>query len=163
MPIMERIFRKRINLPSLPPFKFDKAIMEESFQKFRSATSEITQAAQGAAEVLEEQLQRIRACFQALNSASDGIAILDSNGKIYFCNDSFTSMFEKDCYKEIVGKPFNKVVKMAAFEAMWTDVIHNKTWCGECCDKYTLAAVPTRNGHPVPLYIICTFKLKGDK
>lgn len=162
MHLLERIFRKRPQLPVVSSFKHDQELLEDSFQKFRTTTSEITQAAQGAAEVLGEQLQRIKACFQALNSASDCIAILDNHGDIYFCNDSFTETFEVDDYKDVVGKKLKEVVKMASYTKMWDSVYNNKPWHGTCCKKFTLSAVPMMNGQPHPLYVICTFKQKRD-
>ena len=162
MRLLERIFRRR-PARKLPSFNVDKTVLEESFQKFRTTTSEISLAAQGAAEVLGEQLQRIKACFQALNSASDCIVILDQAGGIYFCNDSFAEKFHVGSYKDIVGKTLKQVVDVPSYDKMWKSVYNNHPWHGECCDKFTIAAVPMMNGQPHPLYVICTFKQKRDK
>ena len=162
MQLLERIFRKRPTRVWNSSFKLDESLLEESFQKFRTTTSEITEAAQGAAEVLGEQMQRIKACFQALNSASDCIVILDQTGGIYFCNDSFADTFNIDDYKDVVGKHLNDVVKMTYYTKMWKSVYNNKPWNGNCCNKFTLSAVPMMNGQPHPLYVICTFKQKRD-
>jgi transcriptional regulator with PAS, ATPase and Fis domain len=146
-----------------PSFKLDETALEESFQKFRNTTNEITSAAQGAAEVLGEQLQRIKACFQALNSASDCIVILNNVGEIYFCNDSFVDTFKVNNYKDTVGKNLRDIVDVPSYTEMWQSVSNNKSWYGECCKRFTIAAVPMMNGQPHPLYIICTFKQKQDK
>lgn len=163
MDIMSWLFPKKNIFPDFPVIKLDTSLVEANFQQFRETTAEISKAAKGAADVIEEHMQRLKACFQALNSASDAIAILDHEGNIYFCNDSFTQTFNIADYKSIVGKSLKEIVSIPSFNKMWKSVYNNKTWTGTCCHRFNLSALPMMNGAPHPLYIICTFKQKTDK
>lgn len=103
-----------------------------------------------------ERSRRMKACFQALNSASDVIAIVDSNCRIFFCNDQFVRAFHVHNYDMVVGQKLDDVVGTIN-PKMWLTVQKNKTWKGDH-ENYHLAVLPMMNGEPKPIYHVCTFK-----
>lgn len=105
---------------------------------------------------IREKQRRTKACFHALNSASDVIAIVDSRCNIFFCNDRFIEAFDAVDYNNCVGKPLESVVGSIDPE-MWASAQQNKTWSGPF-NKYTLTVLPMMNGEPKPIYYVCTFK-----
>lgn len=105
-----------------------------------------------------ERQRRTRACFTALNSASDKIFILDSHGRIFFCNDKFTVAFGVDSYEDVVGKKISQILPMDNYEEMWSTVNDNEVWEGLFCNKYKLTVLPMMNGAPHPIHYICTLK-----
>lgn len=135
---------------------------------------------------LYENERREKACFQALNSASDAIAIIDQKAKLFFCNDQFVNIFDFTNYQEIVGKTLITILpNFPLYEEMWETVQQNRTWSIQCphsplkhgseitecihspesCDplncpirKMQLTILPMMNGQPKPIYYICTFK-----
>lgn len=105
-----------------------------------------------------ERQRRTRACFTALNSASDKIFILDTQGRVFFCNDKFTIEFNVDSYEKVVGKHIWEILPMDNYTEMWSTVTDNEVWEGLCCNKYKLTVLPMMNGAPHPIYYICTLK-----
>lgn len=106
---------------------------------------------------IREKQRRTKACFHALNSASDVIAIVDKQFNIFFCNDKFTEAFGLHDYNTCVGKPLENVVGKNVSKSMWKTVQQNKTWTGKF-DNYQLTVLPMMNGEPKPIYYVCTFK-----
>lgn len=117
---------------------------------------------------LREKQKRTKACFTALNSASEPIAILDDHGRVFFCNDQFVDTFDLVSYEEATGKKLQDVIAcIKDFNVMWDQVQLNKPWhfqcyhesCSDQCSKNTnLTIIPMMNGAPKPVYYICTFK-----
>lgn len=135
---------------------------------------------------LYENERREKACFQALNSASDAIAIIDQKARLFFCNDQFVNIFDFTNYQEIVGKTLNTILpNLPLYDEMWDTVQQNRTWSIQCphsslkhgeevtscthsphsCDlincpirRMQLTILPMMNGQPKPIYYICTFK-----
>lgn len=105
-----------------------------------------------------ETRQRTKACFNALNSASDIIFIVDARRNIFFCNDMFVKTFDHNDYKEVVGKCVCDVIPfMRCNDEMWNVVKKNKLY-EEQFEQYNLSIVPMMNGVPDPIYYICTLK-----
>lgn len=141
-------------------------------------------------EILEKT-KRERACFQALNSASDAIVIIDAEGKVFFCNDRFVEMFGFKSYQEVVDFNLPEVIPhIPQYDEMWATISSNKVWSVQCphlcmdhskqtnecplsitncvpsaCPirKMQLNVIPMMNGHPKPIYYICTFKVGDHK
>ncbi len=105
---------------------------------------------------IRERQRRTKACFQALNSASDVIAIVDHNCRIFFCNDRFIDAFNITSYNSVVGEKLDDVVGELN-PKMWSTVQKNKSWKGEF-QEYQLNVFPMMNGEPKPIYHVCTFK-----
>lgn len=105
-----------------------------------------------------ERQRRTRACFTALNSASDKIFILDARGRVFFCNDKFTFEFDVGSYEDVVGKNIWEILPMDNYAEMWSTVTDNEVWEGLCCNKYKLTVLPMMNGAPHPIFYICTLK-----
>lgn len=129
-------------------------------------------------EIVAKQA-RTRACFTALNSASDSIVIIDSKQRIYFSNDKFLETFNIDDYHLVTNKRLCDVLPdIPSYEQMWETVQRNQTWsiacplisesdpeCPRSCPpkqcpihNMTLTVLPMKNGQPKPIYYICTFK-----
>lgn len=107
---------------------------------------------------IREKQRRTKACFQALNSASDMIAIVDTNFRIFFCNDKFLDQLHIVDYKDVVGERLDDITPhIKEFDDMWKTVQTNQTWQGICGD-YRLNVLPMMNGAPKPIYYVCTFK-----
>lgn len=103
--------------------------------------------------------KREKACFQALNSASDAIVILDNKADIFFCNDQFIETFNLKSYDSVVNKYITDVIDIPLFDQMWDTVQQNETWSVKCTQiQRMLAVVPMMNGQPKPIFHICTFK-----
>lgn len=108
-------------------------------------------------EIIEKR-QRTKACFTAINSASDIIAILDWQGLIFFCNDQFVEAFKKESYKEFVGQEFSSVMQdFPDLYKMWEAVQRNQIWHG-MYHNFTLTAIPVMNGEIDPVFYIITLK-----
>lgn len=103
-----------------------------------------------------EKQRRMRACFHALNSASDVIAIIDKHGRIFFCNDRFTDAFGVVDYNSCVSQKLEDVVG-PIHPDMWETVQKNIAWTGPF-GIYNLNVFPMMNGEPKPIYHVCTFK-----
>lgn len=109
---------------------------------------------------IREKQRRTKACFHALNSASDMIAIIDTNCRIFFCNDRFVEQLHIVDYNECVGERLDDVTPaITEFDVMWETVQKNQAWEGSC-GKYKLNVLPMMNGAPKPIYYVCTFKAK---
>jgi len=157
-----KLFRShRSNPVNLP--KADLSSLDDGLANLRDTAAEVTRAATSAARLLEDEHKRTKACFIALNSASDSICILDTHGCIYFCNDQFMDTNNITHYEEVVGEHILKVLpNISNFEAIWQSCQQNHTETILCPDtKSTLTIVPMMNGAPQPIYYICTFKADG--
>jgi len=120
-------------------------------------------------EHLERQ-RRMKASFIALNSISDIIVILDEKGCIYFCNDTFLTKMAISSYESVIGKHICDLLTIEGFDDIWEIVSHNKRWDGTCVaddslyeKDHELHVVPMMNGHPYPVYYICTMRPKRKK
>lgn len=135
-----------------------------------------------------EKSKRERACFQALNSASDAIMIMDKNAHVYFCNDQFVTQFNLENYQEIIGLPLKQILpEFPQYNQMWESVHQNIPWSIQClpqqldrfnkpcacpvkktnCDpdnclsfNIQIHVLPMMNGQVRPIYYVCTFKTK---
>lgn len=139
--------------------------LNASADLLRDTVAEVASAASCTAKALDAKYhdeglrmlnQRMKACFHALNSASDVIIILDSRGDIFFCNDMFINTFNLPDYTSCVGQPLEDVVGKLP-KRMWSLVQNNKIWKGKC-DGYDINIIPIMNGEPKPIYYTCTFK-----
>lgn len=109
---------------------------------------------------LTERNKRMKACFHALNSASDIIFIVDQHGKIFFCNDPFLSAFAIPSYNDVVDKPIDRVLPdLGEYTNMWEVIRANKVWEGSYRNLYRATVLPMMNGMPKPIYYVCTLKL----
>lgn len=106
---------------------------------------------------IREKQRRTKACFHALNSASDVIAIIDNHCRIFFCNDRFVEQFGVGDYNDCIDRKLEEVIGEIDPD-MWATVQTNKSWTGEFQD-YKLSVLPMMNGQPKPIYHVCTFKL----
>jgi PAS domain-containing protein len=135
---------------------------------------------------IHEKSRREKACFQALNSASDAIVIIDKRARIFFCNDQFVNLFKFESYQAVVDQHLTDALpNFPLYDEMWETVQQNKTWSIQCpyllmphncstadcplsltqcaahnCSirKMQLTVLPMMNGQPQPIYYICTFK-----
>lgn len=107
----------------------------------------------------KERQSRIKACFSAINSASDIIFILDATGNIFFINDMFVTEFGLDSYDAVVGKHVTETLNIPRFNAIWKKVSNNKTWEGTY-NSAPMSIIPMMNGANHPIYYICTIKIK---
>lgn len=108
---------------------------------------------------VREKQKRTKACFNALNSASDIIFIVDKHKKIFFCNDQFVNVFHFGHYDNVVGKDMNDCVPfIKSYNEMWDVLESNKTWVDTYNDKFKMTILPMMNGEPHPIYFICTLK-----
>lgn len=107
---------------------------------------------------LHEKNKRTKACFNALNSASDMIVIVDESGKIFFCNDVFVNSFGFNCYDDVVGHDVHSILPdIPQYKLMWGALTRNRTWQGVYRD-YAFTVLPMMNGKPYPIFYIWTFK-----
>lgn len=138
----------------------DLARLDASLDQLRKTAIEVSNAAIDATKALEEEHSRTKACFLALNSASDGIVILDDKANIYFCNDEFLDQNNIDHYKNVLGLHVTEVLPhIPKFSTVWKNVRQNKTQTIKCPESETvLTIVPMMNGEPQPIYYVCTFK-----
>lgn len=110
---------------------------------------------------VRQRSKRMKACFHALNSASDVIFIVDSVGSIFFCNDVFLHMFKYSNYNEVVGQSIHVILpKVINYDDMWETIKNNKTWLGPFDQDYNLTVIPMMNGAVDPIFYICTLKPK---
>lgn len=110
-----------------------------------------------------EEMQRKKACFRALNAASDRIFIIDANRKITFCNDMFLKTFHIYNHEDIIGLYIYEVIPdMLCNSDVWSHVQTNQTWEGSF-REYIMTIVPVMNGVPKPIYYVCTMKHKKQE
>ena len=108
---------------------------------------------------LRAKAKREKACFKALNSASDAIVIIDHNARIFFCNDQFVDYFKLHDYNQAVDKKISEYIEFVpGFEAVWKTIKNNQIWDGDCQNNAKVTVVPMMNGAPDPLYYICTLR-----
>jgi PAS domain-containing protein len=136
---------------------------------------------------IKEKSKREKACFTALNSASDAIIIIDHRARIFFCNDKFLALFKLNNYQDTINKPLYDIIPdFPQYKYMWETVRANNIWVDSCplktlkiedrpCEcphrlptcvpesclthKMHINVLPMMNGAPVPIYYICTFKI----
>lgn len=156
--MLARLWKKHASPTNVPQSKIDTSDLDRSFSMLRSAATQVTEEAAKAAKALEDQHNRIRACFTALNSASDVIFIVDSTQNVYFCNDMFVHQYGYNDYEDVVGKQVSTVVPGLSHEQeMWDIVKQNKTWQSSK-DNRRITVVPMMNGAAEPKYYVCTIK-----
>lgn len=102
--------------------------------------------------------KRNKACFTALNTASDIIFIADKKGEIYFCNDMFVSHFKFESYTDAVGQQMVDILGIKKFDKQWKTLKQNKTWSSTYEDTHTITIVPMMNCEPDPQFFIGTMK-----
>lgn len=138
----------------------DLAKLDDGLNELKRTTAEVSKAAANASILLQEEHKRTKACFIALNSASDGIVILDRAGHIFFCNDQFMQANNIAHHNEVVGKHILDVFpNFPNFEHVWQSCKDNNTEVVYCPGtKLKLTIVPMMNGAPEPVYHVCTFK-----
>lgn len=114
--------------------------------------------------------KRVKACFNALNAASDVITICDGHGYIVFCNDKFLQKYGFGDFHDVIGKKMNIIssgkTDNKIYEDLWKTIKSNKTWSGNIVNKTTkgidvhckVTIMPVMNGVPEPIYYICTMK-----
>ena len=106
-----------------------------------------------------EKSKRTKACFNALNSASDVIFIVDKYRNMFFCNDQFIHMFKFGQYDHVVGKPLEECMPdIQKYDEMWHTIMNNKTWEDVYNGEFKLTIIPMMNGAPDPIYYVCTLK-----
>lgn len=138
----------------------DTTKLDEGLTRLRETAAEVSKAAADAAVQLKEEHRRTKACFVALNSASDSIVILDKHGCIFFCNDQFLKTHGIADYKDVVGLHILAVIPtIADFDRVWASCQNNNTEVIKCpTSNVRLTIVPMMNGAPKPIYYACTFK-----
>jgi len=108
---------------------------------------------------IREKQKRTKACFNALNSASDIIFIVDKNESMFFCNDKFVEVFNYDHYDDVVGRPLKECIPdISNYDEMWVLIRNNKTWNDVYNHQFKLTILPMMNGAPDPIYYVCTLK-----
>ena len=106
-----------------------------------------------------ERNRRTKACFEALNSASDIIFIADKKGDLFFCNDKFLEHFNIAKYDDVVGRIITDVIpNIDDYDQIWYTISQNKTWYGHYNAHYRMTIVPVMNGAPAPIYYVYTIK-----
>jgi PAS domain-containing protein len=112
-----------------------------------------------------EKHRRMKACFTALNSASDMIVIVDSGLRVFFCNDKFMDYFKVEDYNNTVGEKLTDVVNdFPELETMIDEIEHNRVWEKRFDGRFNLTVMPMMNGVPKPIYYVFTFKeITSDK
>lgn len=135
--------------------------LDESFHLLRTTATEVSTEAAKAAKAIEDRDRRIKACFEALNAASDIIFIIDANRNVYFCNDKFVDTFGLNSYDDAVDRNVCDIVPdVHCTDEMWGLVKKNKTF-EDIVGEYRLTIVPMMNGVPDPIYYVCTMKPTG--
>lgn len=134
----------------------------------RDRKKELIMIGRDVTEHIERQ-RRMKASFIALNSISDLIVILDHAGCIYFCNDIFINKMDISSYESVIGKHICDLLTIEGFDDVWEVVSHNARWDGACVTEdsldekeHELHVVPMMNGHPYPIYYICTIRPKKE-
>lgn len=138
----------------------DLSSLDDSLSNLRRTAAEVTQAAASAAVMLEQEHQRTKACFIAMNAASDAILILDRDGNIFFCNDQFMNDHGIDHYNDVVGLHVTQILpEFPEFDRVWQSVRNNHTEVVVCPEtSRVMTIVPMMNGEPKPIYYACTIK-----
>lgn len=109
-------------------------------------------------ELIEKQ-RRTKACFHALNSASDGIVIIDAKARIVFSNDEFNRQFHIEHYEKILNKKMIDVLPwLAKYDDIWQHARNNQSIKIATEEVGDILVMPMMNGLPKPIYFICTFK-----
>lgn len=109
-------------------------------------------------EIIEKQ-RRNKACFHAMNSASDGIVIIDSKARIVFSNDEFNRRFGINDYEKILNKKMIDVLPwLVKYDDIWQQARKNKSIKIATEEAGDILVMPMMNGLPKPIYFICTFK-----
>lgn len=109
-------------------------------------------------ELVEKQ-RRTKACFHALNSASDGIVIIDAKARIVFSNDEFNRQFGIEEYKNILNKKMIDVLPwLVKYDDIWQHARNNNSIKIATEEVGDILVMPMMNGLPKPIYFICTFK-----
>jgi PAS domain-containing protein len=151
----------RKGLPSVKEHKseFNLRDLDLSFNKLRETAVEVSRAAASAAHVLEHEQRRTKACFTALNSASDIIFIVDNDQKIFFVNDQFVEKFNLHAYDSAVDRDLNDVLPdIDNYDYMWERIRKNKSWEDGFRGTHKLTIIPMMNGKVEPIFYICTIK-----
>lgn len=119
---------------------------------------------------LVEAQERANACYGALNEASDNILIMDSQGKITFCNDSLLHTFGFKQHDDLEGHYISLLVfdrtNQTTYDEMWKTIVTNNYWIGVMsfrhkqgpCFQGQISVLPVMNGHVEPIYYICVIK-----
>lgn len=109
-------------------------------------------------ELVEKQ-RRTKACFMAMNAASEGIVIIDSKARIVFSNDEFNSRFGINDYKCVIDKKIIDVLPwLTNYDDIWQQARENKSIKIITKEAGDIIVMPMMNGLPKPIYFICTFK-----
>jgi len=109
-------------------------------------------------ELVEKQ-RRTKACFHALNSASDGIVIIDAKARIVFSNDEFNRRFGINDYEKILNKKMIDVLPwLTKYDDIWQHARNNNSIKIATEEAGDILVMPMVNGLPKPIYFICTFK-----
>lgn len=108
-------------------------------------------------ETVEKQ-RRTRACFQALNSASDGIVIVNNQDRIIFSNDSFNRRFNIDNYNSILNQQIDTVLPWLNDYNQWHHAKENQPINLMTKETGGILITPMMNGAPKPIYCVFTFK-----
>lgn len=109
-------------------------------------------------ELVEKQ-RRTKACFHALNSASDGIVIIDAKARIVFSNDEFNRRFHIEHYEKILNKKMIDILPwLAKYDDIWQHARNNQSIKIATEEAGDILVMPMMNGLPKPIYFICTFK-----
>ena len=108
---------------------------------------------------LAEKQRRTKACFHALNSASDGIVIIDAKARIVFSNDEFNRRFHIEHYEKILNKKMIDVLPwLVKYDDIWQHARNNNSIKIATEEAGDILVMPMMNGLPKPIYFICTFK-----
>lgn len=108
-------------------------------------------------ETVEKQ-RRTKACFQAMNSASDGIVIVNNNDRIIFSNDSFNRRFEIDNYNNILNHRIDHILPWLNHYGQWHHAKENQPVNLMTKEAGGILITPMMNGAPKPIYCVFTFK-----
>lgn len=108
-------------------------------------------------ESIEKQ-RRTKACFQALNSASDGIVIVNNQDRIIFSNDSFNRRFKIDNYNSILNHRIDGVLPWLNAYSQWHHAKENQSVNLMTKEAGGILITPMMNGATKPIYCVFTFK-----
>lgn len=110
------------------------------------------------------EAQKNKACFTALNSASDSIALLDKHHQITFFNDAFTVNFPTIENGKKLSDIYTSVDKQYEINK-WIQLEKCETWIQELTciinDKMIICEeeiIPIMNGTTIPIYYICLLR-----
>lgn len=123
--------------------------------------------------VIQEQKES-KLLADAVNSASDIILIINTEGYIHFCNRSFLNIFEYDTFKEVYDKPIS-IIKSDKHDSffysnIWNKVRNNEPWHGLIRNKSKhgniidceCTFIPVMNGKTTPINYIAIMKVIPD-